>query len=479
MSDNINIQSQSTDPPAEPLTREEQYLSAIAGVTPSSDIPEKPLTRIERYLNKIVENGAGGSGFEPTDEQLAAMNSGITSEDVEQIDTNKNNILSIQNDLYFTNVLPNTNIIEDKIINYANGEEMSNQYTTGNACTDYIPVSAGDIVKLAYVRGKDLCGGAVYDSDKNFIKAIWGTDSWNQPTINTKNEFTFAVNGDIAYLRYTINKDNVYPKNKQYVKIIKAPILEEFVKNTNFITVGKNGIFTTLKSCCDYIKNNNIYGSTVLVQPSVYNLVTEFGNDYLNNITSDDNIGYGLYVGNDTHFIFTEGALVTFIYDGTNPKAAEHFAPFNIYGSCTLENLNVEVTNARYCIHEDVPTTSTEPYFYVVKYINCSMKHNGATVSTGTHSGYACIGAGTNKNTVSIIDGGIYNGNWTADISYHNYNGSAPSKVILNNVYMEHGLRLYDYGNSNVDVTISNCHMPSLTGTYTKFNITSWNNISS
>ena len=92
MSDNINIQSQSTDPPAEPLTREEQYLSAIAGVTPSSDIPEKPLTRIERYLNKIVENGSGGSGFEPTDEQLAAMNSGITSEDVEQISTNKTNI---------------------------------------------------------------------------------------------------------------------------------------------------------------------------------------------------------------------------------------------------------------------------------------------------------------------------------------------------------------------------------------------------
>ena len=96
MSDNINIQSQSTDPPAEPLTREEQYLSAIAGVTPSSDIPEKPLTRIEKYLNKIVENGGGGSGFEPTDEQLAAMNSGITSEDVEQIGTNKNNILSEQ-----------------------------------------------------------------------------------------------------------------------------------------------------------------------------------------------------------------------------------------------------------------------------------------------------------------------------------------------------------------------------------------------
>ena len=98
MSDNINIQSQSTDPPAEPLTREEQYLSAIAGVTSSEDIPEKPLTREEKYLNKIVENGGGGGGggFTPTDEQLAAMNSGITAEDVEQIDTNKNNISTEQ-----------------------------------------------------------------------------------------------------------------------------------------------------------------------------------------------------------------------------------------------------------------------------------------------------------------------------------------------------------------------------------------------
>lgn len=55
MSDNIN----NTNPPSEPLTREEEYLSAIAGVTSSDDIPEKPLTRVEQYLNKIVEDGGG------------------------------------------------------------------------------------------------------------------------------------------------------------------------------------------------------------------------------------------------------------------------------------------------------------------------------------------------------------------------------------------------------------------------------------
>ena len=58
MSDNIN----NTNPPSEPLTRVEQFLSAIAGVTSSNEIPEEPLTRIEEYLNKIVENGGGGGG---------------------------------------------------------------------------------------------------------------------------------------------------------------------------------------------------------------------------------------------------------------------------------------------------------------------------------------------------------------------------------------------------------------------------------
>lgn len=37
-----------------------------------------------------------GSGFTPTAEQLAAMNSGVTPEDVAQIATNENNISSVQ-----------------------------------------------------------------------------------------------------------------------------------------------------------------------------------------------------------------------------------------------------------------------------------------------------------------------------------------------------------------------------------------------
>lgn len=40
--------------PEKPLTRKEQYLSAMAGL--STEIPEKPITREEQYLDQIVKN---------------------------------------------------------------------------------------------------------------------------------------------------------------------------------------------------------------------------------------------------------------------------------------------------------------------------------------------------------------------------------------------------------------------------------------
>ena len=132
MSDNLQpYGTQDTAPPSEPLTREEQYLSAIAGVTAATDIPEKPLTRVEKYLNKIVENGGGGGGggtsdydqlsnrpqinnttltgnkmssdlglqSELTEAQLAAANSGITSEKLSNVE---NDISSLYDHITFS-----------------------------------------------------------------------------------------------------------------------------------------------------------------------------------------------------------------------------------------------------------------------------------------------------------------------------------------------------------------------------------------
>ena len=46
--------------PENPITRQEIYLSNIAGE--NTELPEKPLTREEQYLDYIAKNGGGSSG---------------------------------------------------------------------------------------------------------------------------------------------------------------------------------------------------------------------------------------------------------------------------------------------------------------------------------------------------------------------------------------------------------------------------------
>jgi hypothetical protein len=52
-------------------------------------------TMFDAMFGAAIAGGSGGGGFTPTETQLEAMNSGITSADVEQITTNKNNISSV------------------------------------------------------------------------------------------------------------------------------------------------------------------------------------------------------------------------------------------------------------------------------------------------------------------------------------------------------------------------------------------------
>lgn len=49
-----------TNIPDAPLTREEQYLAAIANG--GGTVPPAPLTRVEQYLNAILQGGGGGGG---------------------------------------------------------------------------------------------------------------------------------------------------------------------------------------------------------------------------------------------------------------------------------------------------------------------------------------------------------------------------------------------------------------------------------
>ncbi|MBO7259890.1 MAG: hypothetical protein J6U97_00160 [Bacteroidaceae bacterium] len=84
-------------------------MSIYDSQTGKSDLAVDDLSMFNR--GKTAEElFSSGSGFTPTDAQLAAMNSGITSAGVAQINTNKNNILSDYGGTIGKNIL-NTKII--------------------------------------------------------------------------------------------------------------------------------------------------------------------------------------------------------------------------------------------------------------------------------------------------------------------------------------------------------------------------------
>jgi len=257
----------------------------------------------------------------------------------------------------------------------------------------------------------------------------------------------------------------------------------EMVAVARDLYVGSGQQFTKLKDAVDYINTKSLKNATIHVKPGNYDLVTEYGQTYLDGLDISSNQYVGLRIGNNTHIIFDEGAYVTFAYNGSNTDVAEYFSAFNVMGSCTIENANIYVKNARYCVHEDLPAGSATIAPYTVKYINCTMQHAGNTI--GEYDGTVCIGAGTMPNSLSIIEGGKYICGtqlpWA--ISYHNFYkstyGNKPSRIILKNVWMNNGFRMGVHGDSVVNVVVTNCKMPSGWYSYDSqyFNLTEWNNV--
>lgn len=125
------------------------------------------------YEVSLGGGGGGGGGFTPTQAQLAAMNSGINSTKVAQIETNENNILTLKGT---TDIVDTTYISESTINEYTenayidrrNGRVVTNAPNAFN-CTDYyvIPTICNRI--LIKTRLVDDAGLALYDDNKTFI----------------------------------------------------------------------------------------------------------------------------------------------------------------------------------------------------------------------------------------------------------------------------------------------------------------------
>lgn len=241
---------------------------------------------------------------------------------------------------------------------------------------------------------------------------------------------------------------------------------------------GKNRQFKKLKDCIE--EATKFMDSVVYVDNGIYDLVSEFGIDYLNSYNETENIGIELK--NRVHVIFSSGAKVVFNYTGSNEATQKYFSPFNSgkYGF-TLENALVESTNCRYSVHDERASDS-DSYHNVYK--RCSFIHDSSK-ATGWHSAQA-IGGGLGLYGDILIEDCYCKSVGNNDsISYHSPNISnendSKSKIVVTNTYTSGTLCFIPLGNSSQKTPIyvtgcSTINPPYLNGTANTMELITWNN---
>ena len=159
-------------------------------------------------------------------------------------------------------------------------------------------------------------------------------------------------------------------------------------------TSGYN-IYSSFKDACDAAYTQK--GSRLIVLDGTYDLVSEFGQTYLDNLASSplEASGFGCKVGNGMHIEFRNGSKLVFNYTGTNDVTQKLFSPLHVMSTApevSIENAIIEANNCRYCIHAEAGTYAN---FYKVSIKNCTLTHDNSDGATNVNCyTYACIGCG-------------------------------------------------------------------------------------
>lgn len=246
---------------------------------------------------------------------------------------------------------------------------------------------------------------------------------------------------------------------------------------------------TVYNSITDAVNFANSHsGTTIVVKPGTYDIIDELGgSEYTENLSGTSSYAGGLRLGNNTKIIGlgSDVKLIANYQAATNPVMTDRFSIFNIIGSFELENLEFEVTNVRYCVHEDMAalSTSDRPLFYKGKYKNCRMKHNGSS-STG-YNVPACIGGGVMNKSLHVVENCVLDSpQGTNPISYHNNSSTnnGVAHVIMSDTYLANNgtiaFTIYNQNTQVINAEICGCKLGSniIDNSSGLFNIKEWNN---
>lgn len=266
--------------------------------------------------------------------------------------------------------------------------------------------------------------------------------------------------------------------------------------NDDVITIGKGTDAPTLRGNIEWALglSDESRPITIIVTPGLYDLTDEFKDVFTSMSGNGINLnGYG-------RIIFSSGCYVKCNYKPTGNEEQDNwvytnFSPFYKYGegNLTIEGLNIEASNCRYCIHDDTSSLAKQ---YYVEYNNCIMKYTRSAGTDTNHNFYmACIGGGLGQHTTIKINGGIYecvDNAGTRDappITYHNGgNSNCDNRLYYKNVLLPTGhFRFGYYGESTHKsiITITGCKTKSATvieaetadSKINNFELYEWNNI--
>jgi hypothetical protein len=240
-----------------------------------------------------------------------------------------------------------------------------------------------------------------------------------------------------------------YNNNAQMYSDNIQSMLDNVNKGLNvgkLVVVKKNGVigvdcdFTKIKDAVDFA--NQFANTTIIVSKGVYDIIEEFGDGYMSAISESDNNYKGLILGNGVKIIGQGyGVKLTAHYQGNNDFAKGKFSIFNIKSDFYIENLELEATNVRYCVHEDNPLQRND---YNGVYRNVKMTHYG---TNGTYyTSVMCLGGGCVGNTITLIEGCEFNNAFelnTNPVSYHNTSVAGEiAQVIVKDCYF-HGTQTF------------------------------------
>lgn len=237
-------------------------------------------------------------------------------------------------------------------------------------------------------------------------------------------------------------------------------------KVSGYITVGgSNADFSTILDAALYAKAHPNSELHIIVNGGTYDIISEFtnkyGNDYFSSMTEGE---YGIPIGFGETWEFAPSAKLVCNYTGNNDNVIKSFCVFffeqgDAKYDCKMVGLNVNATNIKYIIHDEMVTCLT-PYTH--EYYNCQLVINQNVISQFTTQFFSTsvIGGGLGRCGNIIIDGCYFESNpeisGVAGIaSYHNTgHENAQSFIKVANCYF------------NGDKTFAVGTIPDPTATY-------------